>query len=244
MRIGITADVNFGPQKSARMYKANMVQHVLIDLLSKHNIVPVMLPVVKPQMAKRLLKLVDGIILTGGPDVAPNLYHEEPIETNSISYQPRDDFEISLIKAAVKNHKPILGLCRGIQAINVALGGTLYQDLKREFHPINNQPLINHSQNEEVFQETHHVLIDQNSKLFQSIGEKALVNSRHHQAVKDLGEGLKITATAPDGVIEGIENADASVQGVQWHPEYLWKEDMKEEKLFTDFFNRVGDDYD
>ncbi|MHA8137630.1 gamma-glutamyl-gamma-aminobutyrate hydrolase family protein [Lactobacillaceae bacterium Scapto_B20] len=238
MRIGITADVNMVDNTSFRLTRAHIAQRTLVNALMANDVVPVIFPVAKPEMAKELLETVDGVILTGGPDVSPVFYNEEPINATGISYLPRDDFELQLVKDAVTMHKPLLGICRGLQVINVALGGTLYQDLPTQFKT-NDQPLLQHTQKAKVFVPTHHINVSENSHIFKSVGNRPFVNSIHHQAAKRPAPGLHVTATAPDGVIEGLENKDGSVQCVQWHPENIWKHMPEENQIFVDFIERA-----
>ncbi|MBW1605083.1 gamma-glutamyl-gamma-aminobutyrate hydrolase family protein [Lactobacillus sp. Sy-1] len=238
MRIGITADVNMGQSDTFRMTRAHIAQRTLVNALIHNGITPIVFPVAKPEMAAELLEAVDGVIFTGGPDVAPIFYDEEPTVNTGISYLPRDYFELQLVKDAVKMHKPILAICRGLQVVNVALGGTLYQDLNSQFKATE-QPLIQHTQRAKVFMPTHHVAVDKDSAMGKSVGVHPLVNSIHHQAAKKVAPLLHVTATAPDGVIEGLENADTSIQCVQWHPENIWKHMPEENQLFVDFFERA-----
>ncbi|UQS87344.1 gamma-glutamyl-gamma-aminobutyrate hydrolase family protein [Nicoliella spurrieriana] len=240
MRIGITADVNMTQNTSFRLTRAHIAQRTLVNALVANDIVPVVFPVVKPAMAKELLETVDGIIMTGGPDVAPVFYNEEPTANTGMSYLPRDYFELQLVKDAVAMHKPILAICRGLQMVNVALGGTLFQDLNSQFHPTGSQPLIQHTQQAKVFMPTHHINVAADSQMGQSVGTHPLVNSIHHQAAKQVAPSLHVTATAPDGVIEGLENDDASIQCVQWHPENIWKHMPEENQLLVDFFTRAA----
>ncbi len=139
------------------------------------------------------------------------------------------------MRTAVAKHVPILGICRGAQIINVALGGNVYQDLASQYPG----KILKHHQSAPGDQPTHFVSVNHDSKLFKTIGDNVFVNSRHHQAIKDVPEGLQIVATASDGVIEAIENKDASVQAVQWHPENMWQHDSRQLQIFKDFIDRI-----
>ncbi|MCK8624913.1 gamma-glutamyl-gamma-aminobutyrate hydrolase family protein [Apilactobacillus sp. M161] len=238
MKIGITGSINFNNNESFRTRESQFAQRTLIKCLLSNNVTPIIFPIAKPEMAKELAESVDGIIFTGGADVLPKYYHEDPIEKIGLTYEPRDEFEIALLKVAKELHKPILGICRGMQIINVALGGSLYQDLNLQYKPANKE-LLHHSQSTIGYSPVHYVNVKKDSALIKVMGEHPFVNSFHHEAVKDVAKELHITATANDGVIEGLENHDASIQCVQWHPENMWDHYADEAKLFKTFFKRV-----
>jgi len=164
-----------------------------------------------------MVEAIDGLLLSGGVDVAPEFYQESVLDKRSVGEIPRSRFEIELLKNTHESKKPVMGICRGIQLINVAFGGTLYQDLFLQ------RQLGNHELKEGQPPPFHQVHLEPNSRLHKIIGKSTiLVNSSHHQAVKDLATGFSITATSEDGIIEGIEfNDSAFIIGVQWHPERL-----------------------
>lgn len=237
MRIGISADVNLVSTEIINLQLAHFAPKPLVDVLIKHNIIPVILPILPGEMATAALEGLDGLIIPGGHDIAPEYLGESPHQGIGPTYSPRDAFEFPLVKAAVATHLPLLGICRGIQVINSALGGTVYQDLLSEYGHDN---LLPHAQRTRGDLATHQVKIDAESQLGLAIGTQAFVNSRHHQAVKKVADDLHVVATAPDGVIEAVENEDASVQAVQWHPENLWQHDPQQEQLFEAFFDRAA----
>lgn len=163
------------------------------------------------------LASVDGVVMTGGPDVDPSQYGESRVPSVvSIADPVRDRFELELARAAVSEDKPLLAICRGMQVLNVALGGSLVQDIPS----VLGSP-ERHDVKEPKDADAHSVRIAPQSKLAAALGTtEARVNSRHHQAVKTVGTGLVVTATAPDGVVEAIENPGARFCiGVEWHPE-------------------------
>ena len=171
---------------------------------------------------------VDGLLLTGGDDVAPSRYGEAAHATVVEAEAGRDEFEIDLIAAARKRSLPILAICRGIQVLNVASGGTLVQDIPSQIHGAlpHSLPAPPH----EAYELAHEVWLDKDTLLTRLMRERLSdadsceVNSRHHQAVKDLAGGLRVSATAPDGVIEAIEDPEMRFcLGVQWHPENFWR---------------------
>ena len=191
------------------------------------------------QLTQDYVQLIDGLMLPGGPDVDPTFYGEEPHPKIGMTLYQKDRFEIALIKAALAADKPIFGICRGIQIMNVAMGGTLYQDLESQYPELK----IQHPQATLGQFATHHVELTAGSKLAKLYGQSTIkVNSRHHQAVKAVGKGLKVTAVAPDGVIEGMESTDTDLfLGVQWHPENMWQqEDPQQLVVFQDFLDRIA----
>src|SRR3990172_1933326 len=179
--------------------------------------------------------LLDGILLTGGGDTDPKRFGEAPHPTLFDVVPERDQLEITLVTRALPHGKPLLAVCRGIQVLNVALGGSLYQDIASE-----TGSSLRHSQSEPNDQPTHKVKITPQSFLAAVLGKEELeVNSLHHQAVKALGKGLIAVAHAPDQIIEGIELADSGprrfVLAVPCHPEELATRDEPARHLFSAF---------
>jgi len=171
---------------------------------------------------------VEGLLLTGGDDVAPSRYGESAHATVVEAEAGRDTFEIGLVAAARGRGLPIFAICRGLQVLNVACGGTLEQDIPSHVHGAlpHSLPAPPH----ESYELAHEVWLDKDTLLTRLMRERLSdadsceVNSRHHQAVKDLARGFRTSATAPDGVIEAIEDPDALFcLGVQWHPENFWR---------------------
>ena len=168
---------------------------------------------------------IGGLLLTGGVDVDPARYGEEPLPS-VVNLEPdRDAFEFGLLQAARALNLPVFGICRGIQVMNVALGGTLVQDI-----PTQMSGSLEHSIPSPSFAVAHEIWVSKGSLLWTLMQEKMAdsdgcsVNSRHHQAVKEVAPGFEVTATAPDGVIEAIECPHSTFcLGVQWHPENFWR---------------------
>jgi putative glutamine amidotransferase len=168
---------------------------------------------------------IAGLLLTGGVDVDPARYGED-IHPTVTSVEPgRDEFEFGLILAARDAKLPVFGICRGIQVMNVALGGSLFQDITAQMAGI-----LPHTVTTPPCAIAHDIWVSKGSRLFTLMQEKMVdadtcsVNSRHHQAIRRLAPGFEVTATAPDGVIEAIECPDAVFcLGVQWHPENFWR---------------------
>lgn len=162
------------------------------------------------------LAAVDGILLTGGPDVDPARYDETAHPRVSFADPARDDFELELSARALEQDVPLLAICRGMQVLNVAAGGTLVQDIPSEVPGAGN-----HAVAEPRNATAHPIAIAPGSRLASILGRTiAQVNSRHHQAVSRTAPGLIATATAPDGIVEAVEKPDAPFcVGVEWHPE-------------------------
>ena len=176
-------------------------------------------PLVDPTRAAEIVRVAGGLLLTGGEDLDPSLYGELKHPSVHGTNPRRDATELALLAAAREFRRPVLAICRGIQLINVALGGTLVQDLE-SLRPSE----IQHDQPHAREDRTHRVSITAGSKLASATSATAMmVNSYHHQAIDRLATGLRVTATAPDGVIEGAEVHDPDwwVLAVQWHPEDL-----------------------
>lgn len=172
-----------------------------------------------------VVREVSAILLPGGGDVHPSLYGEAPHPSFSAAEEGRDEYEIELVRKALEADLPVLAICRGFQLLNVARGGTLIQDIPDQL----GTP-VNHKVTEAPSAIAHDVWITPGSRLARLLRERiegddtCAVNSRHHQAPKQLGQGLVVTATAPDGVIEAAEDPDRRFcLGVQWHPENFWR---------------------
>ena len=167
---------------------------------------------------------VDGILLPGGGDVLPAIYGEAAHPAFSAAEAGRDDYELELARRALEADIPLFAICRGIQVLNVARGGTLVQDIPDEL-----REALNHTLKEPPYAIAHDVWISSDTLLERLLrerleGDTCPVNSRHHQAVKMLGEGFVVSATAPDGVIEAIEDPSRRFcLGVQWHPENFYR---------------------
>ena len=166
-----------------------------------------------------------GLLLLGGTDVDPALYGEERHPTTEIAAAPRDAYEIALVKAAIARDLPIFAICRGIQLLNVALGGSLIQDIPSDvIQHLDHDPKVGPAMI------GHYVEVTPGTRLAALVEDEierdgyCAVNSRHHQAIKRVGDGLKVTASSVDGVIEGVERpASRFCVAVQWHPESFWQ---------------------
>ena len=199
--------------------------------------IPVVMPLdASEEDLKQLSQDLDGFLFTGGPDVHPFLFGEETQAHCGNVSPARDQMEISLLPMIMELRKPVLGICRGIQVLNIALGGNIWQDIPsqvtREF------PLA-HSQPFSYDMPCHTVALTEGSLLARiSESSSIKVNSMHHQAVRDLAPGLIASAYSPDHLIEALEMTDYPFFiGVQWHPEYLWEKNKEAFRLFQTFVN-------
>ncbi len=197
--------------------------------------IPVVLPLeAEEQDIRRFVSLLDGFLFTGGPDVHPFLFGENThLHCGEVSVK-RDFLELTLLNLAMEKKKPILGICRGIQLINIGLGGDIYQDIPSQFPQ--DFPIA-HKQPFPYAIPSHKVSVVPDTKLSEICELPEIqVNSMHHQAVRKTAPCCIVSGTGPDGLIEAIEMPDYPfLVGVQWHPEYLWKQDKSAANLFFQF---------
>lgn len=179
--------------------------------------IPVLLPNIgNDSAAEVLLDLVQGLLVTGGLDLHPKYFGQRPHKKLTRTTVARDRFELRAIELSLKKGIPVLGICRGLQVLNVSFGGTLYQDLSSVPHRT-----LRHADPKQTARVFHKVEITKGSRLYRIIGRSSIeVNSSHHQAIDTIGTGLRSVAFSEDGLIEGVEHSDSNfVIGVQWHPE-------------------------
>ena len=196
------------------------LRRVYCDQIVRAGGVPMVLPPVDDaEVLINMLEGIDGLVLTGGADYNPLWYGEQPEKELHTINSTRDLPELLLTRLAFNRQIPILGICRGVQTMAIALGGNLVQDLKTP---------LKHGQDAPRSEATHSVTITEGSTLYALYGQETFVNSFHHQAVKDCGSHLHVVATAPDGVIEAVESTEQkALMGVQWHPEWMGDEGLK-----------------
>lgn len=197
--------------------------------------IPVIIPFTENlDVARETVAKLDGLLLSGGHDVYPLHYGEEPLQGLGDVFPERDQFDFALIKAAEEKQIPIFCICRGLQILNVYRGGSLFQDLKYD-----QNCTIKHCQNQTPSLGTHTVEIDSKSKLASAIGCNTwITNSHHHQTVKNVGKGLQVVARAKDGTVEGLEDpAYPWLVACQFHPEMMSTNDENAKRLFTAFVN-------
>lgn len=213
--IGIGSDVHAIPGKREEAF----AYLTYVESLKRAGAVPVVIPP-QPENAAEIIDGLDGILLAGGYDCDPTVYGEDPHQTVEPMDARRQSNDLSLAKLARERGIPTFGICLGLQVMNIAAGGTLIQDIDTAVET----EIIHASEPED--RARHDVMIEQGTRLAQIVGVRELdVNSSHHQAIKEVGEGLRVTAHAPDGIVEGVEDPRHPFYiGVQWHPE-----DMKGE---------------
>ena len=217
--IGISANYGDSNSKLAENYYKSIVAV---------GGVPVIIPVTDDLATiEAIVGRLDGILLSGGGDMHPRYYNEEPIPENGIPDELRDRYDVTLIKSAVEYQLPVLGICRGMQVINTVFGGSLYQDINVQY--ADKKPMC-HSQNEERSVTTQTASVVTDSLLYSIVSCNTLpINSIHHQAVKRIADGFRAVAFADDGICEAIESLYYPILGVQWHPEHLSEADAEGE---------------
>ena len=225
IKIGITPDVS---------NDHNVVAFgTYVKALECVNALPIVLPyTTKDETLEELMALCDGILFTGGVDVDPKHYGAEKQEACGEIEPYRDELELKVFDMARKAGKPILAICRGIQLVNVAMGGTLYQDLPSEA-----PSEIAHSQSEGKFDTSHCVQVTADTPLYDLVGaDRIVANSFHHQAIERLADGLAVMAVADDGIIEAVYGTDLRyLRAYQWHPERLVETHPPHRAIFEDF---------
>lgn len=218
--IAISCDVEEEPSKM-------VLRESYLFALRAAGATPVPLPVLPDQHEmERMISLVDGFIFTGGDDLNPKHYGMTARDHVDLNSEKREKTDLKYMEAALDSKKPILGVCYGMQLLNVVRGGTLYQDIRNEI----DHDVLSHKLPDQLT--AHKVRIKSDSKISDVFSEEEItVNSSHHQSIRSVGEGLEAVAESPDGVIEGIEseNKDRYLVGVQWHPERMVRKKQETE---------------
>ena len=220
-----------------------MSQRYILTLTAA-GALPWMIPLVGSDEAtmRGIYEELDGVFLPGGADIDPASYGRDPHPLCDRTDPARDEAELVLARWAIADDKPVLGVCRGLQLLNVAAGGTLFQDLaeqrpeslKHDYFPFGGSTFTRDHL-------AHEVEVADGSRLARIFGAGRLpVNSMHHQGVRDLGRGLVASAWAPDGLVEAIEGEGLFVLGVQWHPEALTENDARARRLFEEFITAAA----
>ena len=211
----------------------NYIGDRYIASIKKVGGLPILIPIIDDEdCIKQYIDMCNGIVVPGGIDVNPLCYGQNPSRYIGATDIAFDQWELHVIQQAEEKRLPILGICRGIQILNVSRGGTLWQDLREQ-----SPTTFLHAQKEIARDSvSHEVHFEKGSKLYSLFGERVMVNSFHHQAVRDVGNGFVVSAKANDGTIEGIEATDYPYMvGVQWHPEAFVCKDDRMLPLFKDF---------
>ena len=233
--IGVTPDFNAGDRKEwGGREPTYFLRARYIRAIEDLGGIPIVLPLVADLGARRrLLTHIDGLLLTGsGPDLAPELYGERQRYKFRVMSQRRATFELEMAQLARAADLPLLGICGGMQALNVAFGGSLYQDIGSQ-----RTRSLQHRQSAPATELSHPIKIAPKSLLHRIVKTGTLrVNSSHHQSVKDVAPSLNASALAPDGIIEAIESSSQRfLLGIQWHPEFLFDRHHRHRRLFEAF---------
>jgi len=246
IKIGISACFSY-PDSHRTVFAPKTLSYMENDMaryLSKENILPVLIPDVADEYLEPIIHEMDGFVFQGGTDLAPASFGEEPIENGRWKGDPqRDAYELKLLEKAMHTGRPILGICRGMQLMNVYFGGTLYQDTKTQ------RPEVLVHRDAEQYDHIAHDITFTKDKILAKIyrdDPASKVNSIHHQSIKNLGHNLEVLAECPDDdIIEAIGYTKAPegwVMGVQWHPEFshtLGKEVINADTLYQFFLKQV-----
>jgi len=226
--IGITPGYDYEEQ---RIY----LNSCYIESINKAGGLAVILPLTDDEeVIANLVETCDGLLLSGGPDIDAIHFNENNMPYNGTISPLRDNMELAITKKIFEQKKPVFGICRGAQVLNVAMGGTIYQDIASQ---VKDERLLKHSQQAPRWYPTHDIYIAKNSNVGASFNYDSIrVNSFHHQAIKDVAPSFKTTSKANDGIVESIEfDGDIFAIGVQWHPEHLWQKNHVHLKIFEKF---------
>ncbi|RMH08399.1 MAG: gamma-glutamyl-gamma-aminobutyrate hydrolase family protein [Nitrospirae bacterium] len=233
--IGVTPDFHPGHQRDRTQREPTyFLRARYLKALLHAGGLPLVLPFFTgASTVRRIMNMLHGLVITGsGSDLSPEFYGERQRFRFPCMSRERATLELTLAKYAYRMNMPTLGICGGMQTLNVALGGTLIQDIPSEL-----SSSVNHKPIRSATSTAHVIHIRSQSQLARILGRESLrVNSSHHQSVKQVASVLVATATAPDGVIEALEAPSRTfIVGVQWHPEYLYDRDPAQQRLFRTF---------
>ena len=214
---------------------ATSIPTAYIHAVEKAGGVPIILPFTPdPDILPAMAASVRGFLFTGGKDMDPAFFHQAPVPEIGEMDTALDRFQMGVLDLAMAGKLPVLAICRGLQVVNVALGGTLFQDIYTQV----SGPVGRHTQDVISFDTDHEIDIVPGSRLHGMFGDRIPVNSRHHQAIDRLGKGLAITARSPDGIIEAAEHQTLPMDLVQWHPELMLQKNDAMLPLFKSFVDR------
>ncbi len=228
--IGLSANINDDDPI------ANYGNVAYVESVLKSGAVPLILPVTSDEdVIDEYIKICDGFIFTGGEDISPLFYNEEP-RTCARTSIILDEYQLALFHKVYASKKPFLGICRGLQLMNVALGGTLYQDISEY-----SKNALKHAQVSDPSDVSHSVTFATDNILHTLYGDKIYINSYHHQAINRVADDLRVIGKAPDGIIEAVEVIDHKFAiGVQWHPEKMLIKDDEMLPLFKELVKKAG----
>ena len=241
--IGVTTQSLQAVEGIPAAFPASWVMNrMYLDALVRAGAAPILLPLLpeQPEVMRALYERLDGLLLPGGVDIEPSTFGEAPHPLLRHTDPPRDVVELLLARWALEDGMPVLGLCRGLQILNIAAGGTLFQDVQAQRFGSQKHDYEPPEHTRDFL--AHEVALVSGSRLHALVGAaSAAVNSMHHQGIQRLGTGLTATAHAPDGLIEAIEGEGNSFAvAVQWHPESLEPNDEVSRALFREFVVAAG----
>ena len=239
--IGLSGCYHIFPSPLFHSTEIYCINKSYLEAIKKNGGLPLPIPILEdPEHLSAYIEMCDALLIPGGADVDPMYFDEDPHQKLGTVQPDMDKFEISLLNLAFEKKMPVLGICRGEQIINVAKGGSLYQDIPATYE----KDSILHQQTYRTNIALHRVKVEKDSLLFEIFGnENIRTNTMHHQAVKKLGKDLVVTAYAPDGIIEAIESTDRKIIGVQWHPELLIHTQSEMNNLFKYFIQTMAMEY-
>ncbi|MFZ7133721.1 MAG: gamma-glutamyl-gamma-aminobutyrate hydrolase family protein [Eubacteriales bacterium] len=216
--VGIVCAFNGKSRRDCEWDNYNHVEETYIQKIKNADAIPLLIPV-RPSLEEdipMIMKKLDGILFTGGMDLHPSFYGEEPTIGLGEFDVVRDNLEITLAKYCITNDIPVFGICRGMQVLNVAAGGNLYQDIYTQ-----TDTDIQHIQRTLENFATHHIKLEKKTFLHKIFGDRGFVNSHHHQGVRNLGENFEVIAWSEDGLMEAMMHKNKKIIAVQWHPELM-----------------------
>jgi len=232
---------NYSTLSSTNSTERFFINKSYMEAVRLNGGLPMPIPCVdEPEYLKICVDMCDAILLPGGIDVDPRFYGENPHQKLGTVQTDMDEVAFKLLEIAFARKMPVLGICRGEQVINVARGGSLYQDIAANYE----KESMMHQQEAHTSIALHTIKVEKGSLLhdiFES--EDVRVNTFHHQSVKALGKDLVVTAVAPDGIVEAIESNDKTVLGVQWHPELLIHKQPEMNRIFEYFIQTMATGY-
>lgn len=230
--IGITTFIGKNNQEVPKRF---------IDVISAEHGVPMLLPEIENEdLIKAQVESIDALLLTGGDDVDPALYNQDPHQKLGNIEPERDEYEWKLIDYALEKGIPVLGICRGSHMLNIHEGGTIYQDIYSQIE--DGTELIKHQKNDKKEHFTHKVNIKKGSKMYEIVKQEEIFTiSNHHQAVNKVAPGFQVAAKTNDGIVEAIESTEQDfVIGLQWHPEERYHTDESSQNIIRRFVEAAG----
>lgn len=232
-KIGITTFQTKRPNGNGIAHGLN---DTYVEAVTKTGGIPFLIPTITDESLLDLyVDSFDGFLFSGGVDISPSFYHENPHPLLGDTSLAQDRCQIPLMQKVIAARKPFLAICRGNQVLNVACGGTLYQDVRIYGE------VLKHMQSADNGDYSHQVHITAGNRLHEMFGDTVWTNSFHHQSVRDLGKGLVITAHTDDGIVEAIELVDYPYgMGIQWHPEAMFAFEDSMEPLFAGLIEAAG----